>query len=45
MTAIGMIGAGRWGGNWIRTLAGLPGTGPAPSPGLAAADGDSAETW
>ncbi len=26
MTAIGMIGAGRWGGNWIRTLAGLPGT-------------------
>src|SRR5437879_906732 len=27
------------------SLAGLPGTGPAPSPGLAAADGDSAETW
>jgi predicted dehydrogenase len=26
MTAIGMIGAGRWGGNWIRTLAGLPHT-------------------
>jgi predicted dehydrogenase len=25
MTAIGMIGAGRWGSNWIRTLAGLPG--------------------
>ncbi|MBI2808600.1 MAG: Gfo/Idh/MocA family oxidoreductase [Planctomycetes bacterium] len=26
MTTIGMIGAGRWGGNWIRTLAQLPGT-------------------
>jgi len=26
MTTIGMIGAGRWGANWIRTLAGLPGT-------------------
>ena len=26
MTAVGMIGAGRWGGNWIRTLANLPGT-------------------
>src|SRR5687767_6138924 len=26
MTAVGMIGAGRWGGNWIRTLAHLPGT-------------------
>jgi len=26
MTTIGMIGAGRWGGNWIRTLAALPGT-------------------
>ena len=26
MTAIGMIGAGRWGMNWVRTLAGLPGT-------------------
>ena len=26
MTSIGMIGAGRWGGNWIRTLAALPGT-------------------
>ncbi len=25
MTAIGMIGAGRWGSNWIRTLASLPG--------------------
>jgi len=24
MTRIGMIGAGRWGSNWIRTLAGLP---------------------
>ncbi len=26
MAAIGMIGAGRWGANWIRTLAGLPKT-------------------
>src|SRR5262245_38425919 len=26
MTTIGMIGAGRWGGNWIRTLISLPGT-------------------
>jgi predicted dehydrogenase len=26
MAAIGMIGAGRWGGNWIRTLSGLPHT-------------------
>jgi predicted dehydrogenase len=26
MTTIGMIGAGRWGGNWIRTLAALPNT-------------------
>jgi predicted dehydrogenase len=26
MTTIGMIGAGRWGGNWIRTLSALPGT-------------------
>lgn len=26
MTALGMIGAGRWGGNWIRTLANLPQT-------------------
>ena len=26
MTTVGMIGAGRWGSNWIRTLAGLPGT-------------------
>lgn len=25
MTTVGMIGAGRWGGNWIRTLAALPG--------------------
>ncbi|MFO0866474.1 MAG: Gfo/Idh/MocA family oxidoreductase [Gemmataceae bacterium] len=25
MIPIGMIGAGRWGGNWIRTLANLPG--------------------
>lgn len=25
MTTVGMIGAGRWGGNWIRTLAVLPG--------------------
>lgn len=24
MTAIGMIGAGRWGSNWIRTLAAMP---------------------
>ncbi|MBI1829971.1 MAG: Gfo/Idh/MocA family oxidoreductase, partial [Planctomycetes bacterium] len=26
MTTVGMIGAGRWGTNWIRTLAALPGT-------------------
>jgi predicted dehydrogenase len=26
MTALGMLGAGRWGSNWIRTLANLPGT-------------------
>jgi predicted dehydrogenase len=26
MTTVGMIGAGRWGGNWIRTLAALPKT-------------------
>ena len=26
MTTVGMIGAGRWGGNWIRTLAALPNT-------------------
>jgi predicted dehydrogenase len=26
MTTIGMIGAGRWGSNWIRTLAALPRT-------------------
>lgn len=26
MTTVGMLGAGRWGGNWIRTLAALPGT-------------------
>src|SRR5471030_2432818 len=26
MTTIGMLGAGRWGGNWIRTLAALPAT-------------------
>ncbi len=26
MVGIGMIGAGRWGGNWIRTLASLPDT-------------------
>src|ERR1700722_19370159 len=26
MTTVGMIGAGRWGGNWIRTLAALPHT-------------------
>ncbi|HEV3025376.1 MAG TPA: Gfo/Idh/MocA family oxidoreductase [Pirellulales bacterium] len=25
MNILGMIGAGRWGGNWIRTLAALPG--------------------
>ncbi len=25
MTTLGVIGAGRWGGNWIRTLAALPG--------------------
>jgi predicted dehydrogenase len=25
MTTVGMIGAGRWGANWIRTLAALPG--------------------
>src|SRR3954470_22275734 len=25
MTHLGMIGAGRWGSNWIRTLASLPG--------------------
>jgi predicted dehydrogenase len=25
MTTVGMIGAGRWGSNWIRTLAHLPG--------------------
>jgi predicted dehydrogenase len=25
MTAVGMIGGGRWGGNWVRTLAGLGG--------------------
>ena len=24
MTVIGMIGAGRWGSNWIRTLAAMP---------------------
>lgn len=24
MTALGMIGAGRWGSNWVRTLAALP---------------------
>lgn len=24
MTVLGMIGAGRWGGNWLRTLANLP---------------------
>src|SRR4051812_7355845 len=24
MTSVGMIGAGRWGSNWIRTLANLP---------------------
>ena len=24
MTAIGMIGAGRWGSNWVRTLAAMP---------------------
>jgi predicted dehydrogenase len=24
MTSVGMIGAGRWGFNWVRTLAGLP---------------------
>jgi predicted dehydrogenase len=24
MTAIGMLGAGNWGSNWIRTLAGMP---------------------
>jgi predicted dehydrogenase len=26
MTTVGMIGAGRWGSNWIRALAALPGT-------------------
>jgi predicted dehydrogenase len=26
MTNVGMVGAGRWGGNWIRTLAALPHT-------------------
>jgi len=26
MVALGMIGAGRWGGNWVRTLANLPAT-------------------
>jgi predicted dehydrogenase len=26
MTALAMIGAGRWGSNWLRTLAGLAGT-------------------
>jgi predicted dehydrogenase len=26
MTAIGMIGAGRWGSNWIKTLSALPNT-------------------
>jgi predicted dehydrogenase len=26
MTTVGMIGAGRWGGNWVRALAALPGT-------------------
>lgn len=26
MTALAMVGAGRWGGNWIKTLARLPGT-------------------
>src|SRR5947209_10683428 len=25
MPAIGMIGCGNWGGNWVRTLAGTPG--------------------
>src|ERR1043166_4045585 len=25
MTSVGMIGAGRWGFNWVRTLASLPG--------------------
>ncbi|MFQ5733344.1 MAG: Gfo/Idh/MocA family protein, partial [Planctomycetaceae bacterium] len=25
MTRMGMIGAGRWGGNWVRTLAAMPG--------------------
>jgi predicted dehydrogenase len=24
MTGIGLVGAGKWGGNWLRTLAGLP---------------------
>jgi len=24
MTGIGLVGAGNWGGNWLRTLAGLP---------------------
>src|SRR4051812_7868299 len=23
MTGIGLVGAGKWGGNWLRTLAGL----------------------
>ena len=26
MISVGMVGAGRWGGNWIRTLNALPGT-------------------
>jgi predicted dehydrogenase len=24
MTGLGLVGAGKWGGNWLRTLAGLP---------------------
>src|SRR5262245_21930338 len=24
MTGIGLVGAGKWGGNWLRTLAGIP---------------------
>src|SRR5205823_6510593 len=26
MTGIGLVGAGKWGGNWLRTLAALPET-------------------
>ena len=26
MTGVGLVGAGKWGGNWLRTLAALPET-------------------